>query len=375
MKLLSSTKILIGFVVLCAALYYGYRIYTVRAIADAHFHPVKPGNVNLVGIDPGSGYQILVANQMAQLVEVEGGFQNSEGTGESGATSGSIKKRIPISEMLGVLRGDSKELGEFVMIMNDMTENDNWPTTRIVWRAEDLQKALNGDAVLLKKLEQDLNIKLDGTPLPTLRPSSLSNGIIIDYPVALQVNIEGQMKDVVGRVQQPYKPKLMRAIEEQLADKQVTPTMMAGYYATEAKKDLDDASRRENVGKNIEAVIAKTHAAQLREAPETVLKNAEVVINEHQVDGASYTSYDSGDKRSHDLTVHLTDEGQKRLWKYSMDRVGSHLLLIVDGVAVAAPVIQHELTENELTIRRMKDEVLVREAVDALNKAKTVAHS
>lgn len=372
MKIRSSTKIFAGFVVVCAGLYFGYHTYSSQAIAGTHFDPVTPGKVNFVGIDPGSGYQIIVANEMAQLVEAEGGFQGKE-TDSGGATAGSIKKRIPVREMLGVFQGNTDDLGKFVMIMNDMTENDSWPSQHIVWTAENLRKAMDGDPALVAKLQSDLNMKLDGTPLPTLRTSALANGIIVDFPVTLTVKIEGKDTPVTGRVQKPYKPRMIRAVEEQIADKQATPTMMAGYYAQEAKQAIAHPDKREDIRQQLESMIAPAQAQLLRKAPEQVLQYAEVVVNENQIKSARYQGSDEGVKRSYEMTVNLSDEGQKRLWKYSMNRVGSHLLIIVDGVAIAAPKIQHELTQDELTIRGMKDETLVKDATNELNHANQVA--
>jgi hypothetical protein len=184
------------------------------------------------------------------------------------------------------------------------------------------------------------------------------------------VSINGQVKTVVGRVREPYKPRLLAKVEDQIADKQVTPEMMAGYYAEAAREVINRPSVKENVRASIESFISPETAKGLRAAPERVLKSAEVVVNEHQVKEASYRSYDAGNgKKFSDMTVELTDEGQKRLWKYSVNRVGSQLLLIVDGVAIAAPRIERALTESELTIKRMGDEVLARDAVERLNKA------
>jgi preprotein translocase subunit SecD len=70
----------------------------------------------------------------------------------------------------------------------------------------------------------------------------------------------------------------------------------------------------------------------------------------------------------HDLTINMTEEGRRRLWQYSKSRVGTQLLLIADGIAIAAPRIQHELAQGNLTITQMRDEVLLRDATDMLNK-------
>jgi len=373
MKLHAESKIVIGFVAVVGILYGGYQFYSHKVVADLHFTPVVPGEVNMVGIDPGAGYKIIVANEMAQLVESSGDFEASDSSG-GGPDSGAVKKRIPIKEMLGVFRGDSKSLGDFVSSMNEMKENEKWPTTWVIWKSEDVNKAFAGDASLKKKLEQDLNVKLDGTPLSTLRPASMENGIILDYPITLDVDIQGKLTPVTGRLRQPYKPKLLQVVSDRLAEKVPTPQMMAGYYSEEATKLIEDPSKRENIKAGIDKYIAPVNVEKLKAGPERVLKSATVVVNEHQITGSEYKAYEAGGDKFCDMTINLTDEGQKRLWKYSIDRVPSNLMLIVDGVAIAAPRIVRPLTESELTIRRMPDEVLVKDAVSRLNKATNSPH-
>lgn len=367
MKLRSSTKIFIGFAALLGGGYFAYQAITYQMIMTTNFQPIKPGNVNIVGLDAGAGYRIVVANQIAQLVQSSGGFGSSE-TSEGGATEGAIKKRLPIKELLQTLQGNTEALGKLIMSLNDIREDDTWPTIRVVWRAEDLKKAIAGDPKLHAKLVSDLNIELDGKPLATLRPSSLENGIMVDSPVAVKVNVSGKLVSMVGRVQEPYKPRLMKAIEKALSDKNVTNTMMMGYYAEYAEKDFKSASQRENVANTLLDIISDKKARERAEAPERVLRNANVVVNESFISKAGYETYDTNDgKKAFNLNVELNDEGRKRLWKFSKTRVGSQLLLVANGVAIAAPKIQHELAQGDLTITQMHDEVLVRDAVDMIN--------
>ncbi|MEZ0327856.1 MAG: hypothetical protein ACAH95_18320 [Fimbriimonas sp.] len=368
MKLLSSTKIAIVFVLLLTAIIGGYQFATVRMIAGAKFSPVTPGKVNVVGIDPDSGYQIIVANQMAQLIQSEGGFESSSGTGEGGATSGAVKKRIPIREMLGTFKGDPVAIGEFVRIMNDIKQDETWPSNAPVWTSENIDKAFAGDQVLAKELEHDINLKLDGTPLPSVRPAALYNGIFVNFPITLTVASPTGSRQVVGRVELPFRPSLLKVVEGRLAKKNADEATIIGYYAEEARKEIDNPSRRENLRQTLPFVYSEARLKELRRAPEQVLKGAQVVINETHITGAESREVDTGDKKRYDIKMRLTDEGRKRLWKYSMDRVGSYVMLVVDGIAVAAPRISHQLTQDELTLRGMEDQVLMRDAVDAMNQ-------
>ncbi len=372
-KMRSSTKIAIGFVIIAGGSIYGYEFAMRQAIMNEHFTQVKPGEVNLVGINPGAGFKIIVANQMAQLVQASDQFHGEESEA-GGSTEGAIKKRVPIREMLAVLKGEDKALGSFIMKVNDKDENDQWPPIRVEWTAERLKIALYGDKKEEAKLVHDLNIQLDGTPLPILNRSSMENGIIVNYPVPVQVMIAGVKKTLIGRVREPYKPSLLSIVEKQLEDKKVTNEMIAGTYADEAKKILDGTNKKENVREAIMARISEENSRKLSEYPEKVLASAMVVVNDSHISSASYRNYDTTRGKTNDLTIEMTDEGRKRLWQFSEDRVGTQLMLIVNGIAIAAPRIVHELAQGELTITQMSDETLVKEAVDDLNKkAKTPA--
>jgi hypothetical protein len=373
MALRKSTKIALGFALLTGGSYAAYQVITDQMIMGEKFSVLTPGDVNVVGIDPGAGYRIVVANQMAQLVQAQTDFEGKD-SNEGGATEGAIKKRVPVKEMLQVLRGDAAKLGPFVMALNDMSENDNWPPERVIWKAEDLRKALDGDKTLEAKLVRDLNMNLDGMPLRTLRVSSLQNGIIVDTPVSVTVNLNGKQTPIVGRVQEPYRPRLMRAVEENYKDKpDVTREMQAGYYANEAQALLEKPEGREVVRESIESRIKESLAKQRAAAAERVLKSATIVVSDALVKGASYRTYDSTSGKLHDLTVDLTDEGRRRLWQFSKKRVGTQLLLTAEGIPIAAARIQHPLAQGEITITQLPDEVLVRSAVELLNRRKNVA--
>ncbi|MGV3617585.1 MAG: SecDF P1 head subdomain-containing protein [Fimbriimonas sp.] len=367
MKTRSSTKIVVGFALLTALGYTGYHLAMRQAIASARFDPVIPGDVNLVGVDAGAGYKVIVANQMAQLVQASDEFGGKESS-EGGATEGAIKKRIPIREMLAVLRGDSEAVGTFVMTMNDMSEND-LPPVAPVWKAEDLRKALDGDATLEAKLVRDLNMKLDGTPLTQLRIASLENGIVIDSPVFVTVNLKGKLTKVEGRVKEAYRPRLLKAVEVRYAEKSnLTREMQAGFYQEEAAQVLQGKADKENIRKSIESVISTRLASDRVRAAERVLKSATVVVNDSHITEAASREYDTSDGKRYDLTIRMSDEGSRRLWKYSSDKVGTQILLISDGVAIDAPRISHELRQGELTITQMRDRVLVEDAVRMLKK-------
>ena len=71
-----------------------------------------------------------------------------------------------------------------------------------------------------------------------------------------------------------------------------------------------------------------------------------------------------------DLDLHVTDDGHLRLWQYSKLHPHDQLLLVSDGVAIAAPRIRHELVSPDLTIVQMPDEGLLQQAVESLQNNK-----
>jgi len=101
---------------------------------------------------------------------------------------------------------------------------------------------------------------------------------------------------------------------------------------------------------------------------ERILKNTTVIVNESHITKASYRNYDTSDGPRNDLTIELTDEGRRRLWKYSMDKVGTQVLVVADGVAIEAPKIRHILAEGELEVTQIRDKLLVQDAVERINK-------
>lgn len=377
MKIRSGTAIAIGFVALFGGGYAVKEVVTNRLVMQERFTPLLPGKVNILGIAPEAGYSIVVANGIAQLVQRSSDFGGDAGDSTGGATEGAIKRRVPIREMLQSLQGDAVALGKFTMAMNDLSENDDsWPAVRIIWTAERIRAALDAPGPERTELERDLNVALDGTPLPRIRMSSYENGIVIDYPVPVQVRMGGATRTVVGRVREPYRPSLLRLVENDVKEKaDVTSTMVAGYYQQEARKIESGELRKEDVRAFLEEKLSKSRAASLARKPQSLLASATVVVNDAHVEDARYRAYEDADGRPvYDLTVEVDDEGRRRLWQYSKTRVGTQLLLCSDGIAVAAPRIGHELAQGELTITRMKEKFLVEQAV-ALFKAGRVNRS
>jgi hypothetical protein len=343
---------------------------TDRVVMSHHYPLLVPGAVNLVGIDPGIGYRIQVSNQMAHLVEsANSKFEEQEGSAAEGPTSGVDAKRVPVDDMLRAMQGDIASLSNFVAVINGKQESEDWPARRVVWPAEKLQKALDGDKELEAQLVRDINVNLDGTPIDVVRKNSIYDGIIVDIPVPVRVSIGDEVKTQVARLQIPFRPRIAHAVEADLKNKEtITPEMLAGYYTQEAKKALENPGGREDVGRTIRTMIDPKEAAQYAAAPERLLRSARVIVNDSCVTGASFEEFEGPQGRKlYDMNISLTNEGRMRLWQYSKRAPHTQLLLTVDGTPIAAPWVKRELAQSELTITQLPDQTLVQDTVDAIN--------
>ena len=359
-------KIALGFGAVLAAYYLGLPALNAAQVRSIEAPPITPDRVVMLGLDRSAG-RIIVANNVAQVVETSGGFGGNESEGE-GATDGAVKKRIPIQEMLRTFAGDGEALGRFVMKMNDVkTNGDDWPTEIVAWPAARIQKALGGDPAERAALERDLNFTLEGRPLPQLSTRAFYNGIVVETPVSVRTEIDGRERTVTGTYQQPFKPRVFAKLDKKLQDKAVTESGLVSEYGIAAKRVLDGEDKPEDLRAALTKLIDPALGKERVEPVERLLRKASVVVNSGMIASASYEPRKTNDGTVYDMTIRLTDEGRKRLWKYSHDRIGTQILLVADGTAIAAPRITHELKEGELVIQQMRDETLVKDAVEAIN--------
>jgi hypothetical protein len=361
----ASTKLVVVTGLIVAVLYFVWNFGTSAWILGKHFAEIAPGRVSLIGIRNTGNFKIVVANQLAQLVEAkEGALSNDEGgaSDTGGETEGAIKKRIPVKEMLLALQGDEAALSQFVSKLNDFDPNESWPTVRVVWKAEDLRKALDGDPALLKKLVNDLNVKLDGSPLPYFTISALENGIVVDTPVKVKVMVGAEERTMTARIQRPFTSNFARAVTKDLEKKvELSNDEARGYYEQHA------SGKKQDIKAALEALIDPSGLADAVQRAENVLGSAEVVINEKFVKKASYEAAPIGGQKLFNILVEVNEEGRERLLQYSKKHPGAQLLLVSDGVAIAAPRIRHDLWTSDFEISQMPDEVLVQDAVNSIN--------
>lgn len=376
MNKIRTYQIVIAFLVLVGGAYFGYQFYARVEIDNKVLAPIEPGKVTLLGVDAGGqGYKVIVSNEIAQLVQTpKGGLEAPTDLGGGGDDEDATDKRhVPLKEMVESLQGDTKALGELVTEMNDELRKyrEDLIPGAPTWTAADLQKAINGDKGLEKKFVHDTNVNLDGTPADFINVNALYAGITIDLPVPVKVMVKGQQQTLTAHVMVPYRAQFTKKVENDLNAKiKATTQEIKGYYLQEVSALNDNPAQREDVSRSVSSRLSPDVVEGYASAAERILANTSVILNENGIlDAHRETVPTDAGKTVYDLVLDLTDEGRDRLWKYSRHRTGTQLLLIVNGVAIAAPFVRHELEQKEVTITQMVDPDLVDDAVTTIKAA------
>jgi hypothetical protein len=364
-KFRTSSKIAIGFAAIAVAGFYGYRYATYYALGREHFAPLMPGDVNVVGLDTSKGYHIVIENRIAKLILGGGGDFEAPKDDKALEAGGGERKFIPIKDMLAALQGSVAGLSYFVERLNDITDTD-LPPDAPLWKMEDIEKALKGDQALKQKLIRDLNTNLDGTPLDTVRTGALFNGVVVDVAVPLQVQLGGDKRIIQARVKRPYKTAFMTRVENAVSDKFATPEVIAKEYAAVAAELKSGQFQKENIPDRLRWFNEGLY--EFAKMPQAILNSITPVINENQITGARFETQKNANTLTYTLIINLTDEGVKRLWQFSHNRIGDQLLFTVRGVAISAPRIEHGLSDREVRISGLTDDSLVEDAVATINE-------
>jgi hypothetical protein len=274
--------------------------------------------------------------------------------------------------MLDVLQGNEKRLGEFIMSVNKLKAEEADLPLAAVWEAPDIEKAIAGDPKMKQKLETDLAMRLDGTPLDTVQDEKgILNGIVLRIPVPVRVMVAGKERRMVGTVIEPYRPRFTEELENRdFAEQQrLTLDTIKGYYRQAAEKVRSGALKKEDIAAALKAKISPARIQELASAPTEILSKAKIILNENFMESARVVS-GAGDseKPEFNLVMNLTDEGRRRLWQYSKLRKGSQLLFVVNGMAIAAPVVSAEIPQSDVTITNLPDGDIAKDAVETINR-------
>ncbi len=371
MKINPSVKVSLVAASIGISGYLAFWAYSEINVGNYNPKPLIPGSVNLVAFKTGGNLRIRVANRIANLVEVAGNGDSQRGSDISEADVDA--KRIPIREFLQSLQGNEKALGKFLMALNELDGQDLIPYNAVPWEEADIRKALDGDPVLSKKLERDIHFNLNGQPPKSIRMAAIQDGISVKIKVPVKISIGGEEKIVVGTVTEAFRPRFVVEFEKAIKEEfEPSSAFLAGNYAKLAEPIWNGESEPENVRNSLENLISQNRKSQLAEKPERVLQGAQVLVTDQLFTGISSTSYKDDRKRDYyQLNFDVNEEGRKRLWKYSRDTNGFELLVVVDGIAIAAPRITTPLNGSTVAIRGLQDKTLVDKTIVAVNAKKS----
>ncbi len=360
MKLRPSTKIAIGFVALLAVGFGGNKLYTQVRLSGVKLDPISSDNLCLVAISPEAKVKILSVNRMVQVVEASDDFKGT-GTDSGGANSGSIKARVPMKELLTILDGDPSGITGLIYKLGKKENAEEASDEAPLWSAADAEKALAGDPTLKAKLENDLNVSLDGTLPLKLNRTAFYHGIRLQVPVTFDVpNASG--KPVQGFNTVPIKSRAMSTLYKELESKFLDDAALDRFYAEFVAKS--DGKSQEDPATLIKSLLGQGQRGDGYTKALNILKNSLIITNRKMVESASVAEVATDKEKSYDLSIQLTDEGAQRLWKFSSEHPNTKIIVVSKRVPIAAATIGTQLNSKELVIKQIADKTLVQEAVD-----------
>lgn len=316
----------------------------------------------LMAIRPEAGVKLVVANRMAQVVEASTDFQGQGGDDGEGVTQGAIKKRIPVKELINLLNGESDAVEAFINRMRDKDEATE-SANPADWTEADVRAALGGDAAKKAKLEADMNCKLDGTPLPDINVRAFFDGIRVHVPITLKVpNATGAT--VSGTDAVYFRPRFMLQFYKFMEQKFYDKSNLQTYYTNFLKTYPD---KFQPVQQSLVTAIERVAAGEEIKQITRIASNAVILANNKMITGAEMIEVKEGGEVTYDLKIKLTKEAKDRLWKFSSEG-GQTILVVADGVPIAAASIGTELASEELLIRQISDKSLLEDAVKLVQK-------
>jgi len=376
-----GSVLFVFFVVLAIAAYYGGEWAYVRwFILPRKIEPLEPGKLNILGVDL-RNERIIVANGIAQLVRGGAGEFSAptpEETHDEGiGVSKSSETRIPIGALIGALKGDSESLSELVTILNNM-EGEVLPREDTIWKASDVLKAIEGDKKLRDELEKDLNTRLDGTPTNVLSKSAFHEGIHIEVSVRVNVPTVKGMKEVTGKVLVPYKTRLVARVmtRKEIATKYDVPLTTYLKVYEMIWEEMKKNGEVENVADSLERIVAEKNSERLSRPAEDLIKRSTVLVTEREITEAhsEETLDPDGEGSVYTVSFSLADEARLRLWQYTAQHPRSQLLLVVDGMAIAAPTVKGEMKYSTAAFTNITERELAELAVKTVRAYRTAMY-
>ncbi|MER3462138.1 MAG: hypothetical protein C4342_03810 [Armatimonadota bacterium] len=178
----------------------------------------------------------------------------------------------------------------------------------------------------------------------------------------------GKAREVEGIVRVNYRTRLAQEIlNNRVVRDSFNPTEAALYgVVQEVWRTLRKSPQ--DVRGDLERLLDDVTKERYAHPVESLLARTTILATEREITDASLKEYDdpTRDRSLFSLRLTLTDEARYRLWKYTRGKGRLQLLFAVDGIAVAAPIVQHEMKYSVAEILNVSDEVDARKAVQVI---------
>lgn len=349
----------------------GNELYTRLVILPRQYPRLKPGNVSLIGLSV-PGYHIVVSNGIARL---QTGPAPKWDKASSDAPSGTT---IPMKGLVGTLRFEPKAAEELVRALNEINYEIE-PLTDRIWTKQRLEAAIAHAGPERSQLEYDLATRLDGTGVDRVSWDRLTTGIWVQVPVPLAVPSAKGTQSVVANVLVPFRTGVSIAAENNLKRLLVRGRLgenlrpdaatIAGVY----NEALDGYSRKgyQDVAAAIRQLYSEEATARLAEPAQRVLGEVEVLVTDSTISDAKLNAVPREDGKGDMYTISLdvATESRDRLWQYTYKHPSSQLLLVSNGVAIAAPVVSSEIKYSTVEITGISEKELAEEALAFIKTA------
>lgn len=365
----------IWFVIAVAAViglwYGGNELYTRLVILPRNYPRLEPGKVSLIGLSV-PGYHIVVSNGIARLQV--GSPSKFGGPNRSSATGNSI----PMHGLIGTLRLEPEAANELVRALNDIRYEIE-PLADRIWTNERIEQAIAAPGEERTELEYDLATRLNGEGVERVSWDHLTTGIWIEVPVPLHVPSAKGTEIVVAKVLVPFRTRLSIGAENNLKrlltrgrlaeDLRPEPQTIAGVY--NAALDTAEQQGFEDVAGSLRGVYSPEAAARMAEPVLKVLREVEVLVTEKTIVGAEMEAVPREDGKGdfYSILLEVAEESRDRLWQYTYKHPASQLLLVSNGVAIAAPVVRHEIKYSTVEITGIAEQELAEEALAFIEAA------
>jgi hypothetical protein len=143
-----------------------------------------------------------------------------------------------------------------------------------------------------------------------------------------------------------------------------TPAMLAGAYS-EAHRAVNSGAK-ENIIASLKSKLSEDMKRTLAAPAERLLADVAVLATDRQVTAARLLDEPSpdGNGRTYSMELDITQDARDRLWQYTYRHPKCQLLLVSNGVAIAAPFVKQEMKYSTITITNVADGDLAKQAID-----------